>query len=115
MISQDYTEYYRLCAFRMDEPMAVSFLQSRGILPETVKRYQIGFDKNWIDPAIVQQAKESASAFHSCSRRVRSRIKQRNIQTIAIQTLQGCLCKKGMLCKRKEKREFYYVYYSTDA
>ena len=98
MISQDYTEYYRLCAFRMDEPMAVSFLQSRGILPETVKRYQIGFDKNWIDPAIV-----------------RSRIKQRNIQTIAIQTLQGCLCKKGMLCKRKEKREFYYVYYSTDA
>lgn len=67
MISQDYTEYYRLCAFRMDEPMAVSFLQSRGILPETVKRYQIGFDKNWIDPAIVQQAKESASAFHSVS------------------------------------------------
>lgn len=51
----------------MDEPMAVSFLQSRGILPETVKRYQIGFDKNWIDPAIVQQAKESASAFHSVS------------------------------------------------
>ena len=38
MISQDYTEYYRLCAFRMDEPMAVSFLQSRGILPETVKQ-----------------------------------------------------------------------------
>ena len=26
-----------------------------------------GFDKNWIDPAIVQQAKESASAFHSIS------------------------------------------------
>lgn len=67
MISQDYTEYYRLYAFRMDEPMAVSFLQSRGILPETVKRYQSGFDKNWIDPAIVQQAKESASAFHSVS------------------------------------------------
>lgn len=61
----DYTEYYRLCEFHMDEPIAIAFLQLKGILPETAKRCHIGFDKNWINPTIVKRFKESASAFHS--------------------------------------------------
>ena len=61
----DYTEYYRSCEFRMDEPIAISFLQSKGILPETAKRCHIGFDKSWISPTILKRFSESASAFHS--------------------------------------------------
>ena len=34
----------------MDEPIAIAFLQSKGILPEIAKRCHIGFDKNWINP-----------------------------------------------------------------
>lgn len=49
----------------MDEPIAIAFLQSKGILPETAKRCHIGFDKNWINPTIVKRCQESASAFHS--------------------------------------------------
>lgn len=61
----DYTEYYRSCEFRMDEPIAIAFLQSKGILPETAKRCHIGFDKSWISPTILKRFSESASAFHS--------------------------------------------------
>ena len=52
----DYTEYYRSCEFRMDEPIAIAFLQSKGILPETAKRCHIGFDKSWISPTILLKA-----------------------------------------------------------
>lgn len=61
----DYTEYYRSCEFHMDEPIAIAFLQSKGILPETAKRCHIGFDKSWISPTILKRFSESASAFHS--------------------------------------------------
>lgn len=61
----DYTEYYRSRSLQIDDPMAIVFLKSRGILPETVKKYQIGFDKSWISPTILKRVRESASAFNS--------------------------------------------------
>lgn len=46
----DFTEYYDVCAKRIDDPAAISYLTSRGISLETAKEYNIGFDPA-ADPA----------------------------------------------------------------
>lgn len=46
----DYTEYYKECANRINEPAAISYLAARGISLATAAAYKIGFD-NAADPA----------------------------------------------------------------
>ncbi len=46
----DFTEYYKQCASRMEEPVPVAYLQSRGISLEVAKAYGIGYDPK-ADPA----------------------------------------------------------------
>ena len=48
----DFTEYYNLCAERLEDPRAVDYLMKRGISIPTAKKCQIGFDPA-ADPASV--------------------------------------------------------------
>ena len=47
---KDYTDYYRECRKRLNDPAAVSYLQARGISVETAAAYWIGYDPK-ADPA----------------------------------------------------------------
>ena len=51
----DFTEYYRQCARRLQEPAAISYLQARGIRPATAAACNMGFDPA-ADPANVPGA-----------------------------------------------------------
>lgn len=51
---EDYTAYYKKCAVRITDPAAVSYLQARGISPETAAARSIGYDSAWISPAAVK-------------------------------------------------------------
>ena len=57
----DYTAYYERCARNLSDPAAVSYLQARGISPETAAAYHLGYDSAWISPTVIknQQAKGS--------------------------------------------------------
>ena len=46
----DFTEYYKACADRIDDPAAVSYLTARGISIETARRFNLGYDPA-ADPA----------------------------------------------------------------
>lgn len=46
----DYTEYYRQCAERLNDPVAVSYLKGRGISVDTAAAFNIGYDPA-ADPA----------------------------------------------------------------
>ncbi len=46
----DYTEYYKACRARLNDPEAISYLQARGISPETATRLWLGYDPA-ADPA----------------------------------------------------------------
>lgn len=46
----DYTEYYKACLARLNDPTAAAYLKQRGISLETAKAYWIGFDPQ-ADPA----------------------------------------------------------------
>lgn len=46
----DYTEYYKQCRQRLSDPAAISYLQARGISPETAAAYNLGYDPA-ADPA----------------------------------------------------------------
>lgn len=49
--AKDLTAYYQMCMkYLKDYPEAISYLQGRGISPETATAYWIGFDP-WSDPA----------------------------------------------------------------
>ena len=49
--AKDLTAYYQMCMKNLkDYPEAISYLQGRGISPETAAAYWIGFDP-WSDPA----------------------------------------------------------------
>lgn len=50
----DYTEYYGECMERLKDPAAVSYLQARGIKPETTATRCVGYDPDWISPAAVK-------------------------------------------------------------
>lgn len=48
----DFTEYYRECTARLEAtPAALAYLQRRGISLTTAKRYNLGFDNAWRNPA----------------------------------------------------------------
>lgn len=46
----DYTEYYKACRSRLNDPAALAYLTGRGISPATAAAYWIGFDSE-ADPA----------------------------------------------------------------
>lgn len=46
----DYSEYFRECAARLEDPAAIAYLDSRGISAETARRFNLGFDPE-ADPA----------------------------------------------------------------
>lgn len=50
MPKNNYTAYYQKCREQLNHPMAISYLQSRGISLETAKTHWIGFDLE-ADPA----------------------------------------------------------------
>lgn len=64
--SADYRQYYRECASRIYTPAAVAYLQQRGLSPETVQPFFIGFDPA-ADPAGNPGGMNGYSA-HPCPR-----------------------------------------------
>ena len=46
----DFTEYYKACLDRLEDPRAAAYLKQRGISTETARRYWVGFDPE-ADPA----------------------------------------------------------------
>lgn len=46
----NFISYYKICSNRLDDPAAISYLQARGISPETARQYGIGYDPQ-ADPA----------------------------------------------------------------
>ena len=63
----DYTEYYKLCRERLEDPAAVSYLNSREIPLELAKKYGLGFDPE-ADPANAPGAKPGAYKPHPAPR-----------------------------------------------
>lgn len=55
----DYTEYYRECRKRLEDPRAISYLSARGISEATAAAYYIGFDPEFRSRAAVERAKEA--------------------------------------------------------
>ena len=53
----DYTDYYRQCRARINDPAAVAYLQSRGISVETAAAYWLGYDPEWRSPTAVRAGK----------------------------------------------------------
>ena len=51
----DYTAYYEQCARNISDPAAVSYLQARGISPETAAAYNLGYDAAWISPTVIKK------------------------------------------------------------
>ena len=54
----DYTEYYRQCAGRLDDPAARSYLQARGISRQIAGAYHLGYDPAWISPTVIRRQRE---------------------------------------------------------
>lgn len=57
----DYTEYYRKCAARITDPVAISYLQARGISLELAAAWMIGYDPAWISPAAVKKLRKEGN------------------------------------------------------
>ena len=57
----DYTEYYKECAARLNDPAALSYLQARGISPETAAAHNLGYDPAWISPTVIKAQQEKGS------------------------------------------------------
>ena len=57
----DYTEYYRQCAGRLDDPAAISYLQARGISRQIAGAYHLGYDPAWISPTVIRRQREKGS------------------------------------------------------
>lgn len=53
----DYTEYYRQCVARLNDPAAATYLQARGISLETAAAHFIGYDPHWRSPAALRNGK----------------------------------------------------------
>lgn len=54
---KDYTEYYEECFKRIENPLAVEYLNKRGISIETAKRFKVGYDPEWKSPAALNNGK----------------------------------------------------------
>lgn len=63
----DYTNYYKACAERINDPVAVSYLKGRGISIETAKKYGVGYDPS-ADPGTAPGAMADEYKPHPCPR-----------------------------------------------
>lgn len=63
----DYTEYYKACRARINDPTARRYLDSRGISPDTAARYWLGYDPA-ADPASAPGATGSEYKAHPAPR-----------------------------------------------
>lgn len=57
----DYTDYYRQCAQRLDDPAALSYLEARGISRQTAAAYNLGYDPAWISPEAIRRQRAKGS------------------------------------------------------
>ena len=57
----DYTDYYRQCARRLDDPAAISYLQARGISRQTAAACHFGYDPAWISPEAIRRQRAKGS------------------------------------------------------
>lgn len=57
----NYSAYYKQCGERLSDPAAISYLQARGISPETAAAYHLGYDPAWISPAVIRNQQEKGS------------------------------------------------------
>lgn len=57
----DYTAYYRDCRAHLNDPAAISYLQARGISPETAAAYYLGYDAAWISPTVIKNQRAKGS------------------------------------------------------
>ena len=65
---QDYTEYYKVCAHRLQEtPEALKYLETRGISPATAAAYWIGYDPA-ADPCNAPGAMDSTGKLYPTPR-----------------------------------------------
>lgn len=63
----DFTEYYKACLARLNDPTAAAYLKQRGISTETARRYWLGFDPE-ADPATAPGAMGAAPRLHTAPR-----------------------------------------------
>ena len=61
-VQKDYTEYYRECKARINDPAAAEYLAFRGISPEVAHRFWLGFDPAWRSPAAIERGKNPPSS-----------------------------------------------------
>lgn len=59
----DYTAYYEKCRQQITTPAAISYLQARGINPETAARFMVGYDPAWISPTVIKNQKAKGSSW----------------------------------------------------
>ena len=59
--TEDFTEYYKRCRANLGTPAAISYLQARGISPETAAAYYLGFDAAWISPTVIKNQRAKGS------------------------------------------------------
>ena len=55
----DFSEYFKECRRRLDDPRAASYLSARGISKATAAAYWIGFDPEFISRSAAERAKEA--------------------------------------------------------
>lgn len=56
-VQKDYTEYFRECKARINDPAAADYLAFRGISPEVAHCFWLGFDPKWRSPAAIERGK----------------------------------------------------------
>lgn len=58
----DYAAYYLECVERMQhDPAGRSYLQARGISPETARPYLVGYDPEWVSPTVIKNQRAKGS------------------------------------------------------
>lgn len=57
----NYKPYYKECKARLSDPAAQSYLQARGISPETAARRMVGFDPAWVSPTAIKNQRAKGS------------------------------------------------------
>ena len=65
--SLDFTAYYKACQDRLNDSAAIAYLEARGISPETMSRFNVGFDPA-ADPATAPGAMADEYKAHPAPR-----------------------------------------------
>ena len=59
----NYRAYYVECKARANDPAALSYLQARGISPETAAAFAIGYDPAWTSPTVIKNKRAAGSTW----------------------------------------------------